>query len=97
MQFVLSLVIIGAAVFAIVRKVDVRLALLFAALALATVAGITSALGGAGSTAGILATVAGNHAAVVRTLLKTLSNEQFVVPICCAMGFAHVLLLTGCD
>jgi DcuC family C4-dicarboxylate transporter len=97
MQFVLSLVIIGAAVFAIIRKVDVRLALLFAALALATLAGISSALGNDPNTAGFLATVAGNHAAVVRTLLKTLSNEQFVVPICCAMGFAHVLLLTGCD
>lgn len=68
--FVLSLVIIAAAVFAIIRKVDVRLALLFAALALATLAGIASAPGDAGSAIGILATVAGNLAAVVRTLLK---------------------------
>src|SRR5262249_10911298 len=29
--------------------------------------------------------------------LATLANEQFVVPICCAMGFAHVLRHTGCD
>jgi DcuC family C4-dicarboxylate transporter len=25
------------------------------------------------------------------------AEDVFVVPICCAMGFAHVLLLTGCD
>ena len=25
------------------------------------------------------------------------SNEKFVVPICCAMGFAYVLRHTGCD
>jgi DcuC family C4-dicarboxylate transporter len=97
MQFVLSLVVIAAAVAAIVRKVDVRLALLFAALALATLAGLATAIEEAAGVPAILSTVAARHTAIVRTLLRTLSDEQFVVPICCAMGFAHVLLLTGCD
>src|SRR5262249_25581627 len=35
--------------------------------------------------------------AVVQTFLKTLADEKFVVPICTAMGFAHVLRLTQCD
>ena len=36
-------------------------------------------------------------AVIVRTFLATLAREQFVVPICTAMGFAHVLRRTGCD
>jgi DcuC family C4-dicarboxylate transporter len=47
--------------------------------------------------AAALGTVSGNLPAVVRTFLATLSREQFVVPICSAMGFAHVLRLTQCD
>src|ERR1700687_5123322 len=84
MKLAIGLVIIAVTVYAILRRVDVRLALMVAALALGA--------GGndiAESTAGI--------AAVLRTFLATLSNEQFVVPICTAMGFAHVLRLTGCD
>lgn len=68
---------VSAAIYAIVRRVDVRLALLLAALALGS--------------------IAGQPMAIVRTFLATLSNEQFVVPICCAMGFAHVLRHTQCD
>jgi len=34
---------------------------------------------------------------VIRTFLVTLSSEQFVIPICTAMGFAYVLRLTECD
>ena len=34
---------------------------------------------------------------IARTFLTTLVAEKFVVPICCAMGFAHVLRLTECD
>jgi hypothetical protein len=41
--------------------------------------------------------VAGQPATVVRTFLTTLSREQFVLPICSAMGFAYVLRHTGCD
>ena len=44
-----------------------------------------------------LGVVAGETYEVVRTFLKTFSNEKFVVPICSAMGFAYVLKLTGCD
>ncbi len=41
--------------------------------------------------------LAGQPQTVVRTFLTTFSQEEFVVPICCAMGFAHVLKHTGCD
>lgn len=34
---------------------------------------------------------------VVRTFFATFADEKFVVPICTAMGFAHVLRHTGCD
>jgi DcuC family C4-dicarboxylate transporter len=57
--------------------VDVRLALLAAALALGA--------------------LAGDVAAIVRTFLLVLADEKFVVPICCAMGFAYVLKHTRCD
>jgi DcuC family C4-dicarboxylate transporter len=77
MKLFLGLLIIAVAVYAIVRRFDVRLVLLLTALALGL--------------------VGGDVAVVVRTFLATLSNEQFVVPICCAMGFAQVLRLTQCD
>jgi len=77
MKALIGLVIVAATVYAVLRRVDVRLALLLAALALGA--------------------VGGDVAAIVRTFLATLSNEQFVVPICTAMGFAHVLRLTQCD
>ncbi|HEX4590342.1 MAG TPA: hypothetical protein VH120_10465, partial [Gemmataceae bacterium] len=73
----LGLAIIAAAVVAIARRVDVRLALLLAAFA----------MGG----------VAGDVSPILRTFFATLGSEQFVVPICSAMGFAHVLRQTGCD
>ena len=44
-----------------------------------------------------LGSVAGHPEAIVRTFLETFSNEQFVIPLCTAMGFAHVLRHTGCD
>ena len=44
-----------------------------------------------------IAVATGDVAPVVRTFLATISNEKFVVPICCAMGFAYVLRHTGCD
>jgi DcuC family C4-dicarboxylate transporter len=44
-----------------------------------------------------LGSIGGDLPAVVRVLLATMAREQFVVPICSAMGFAHVLRLTGCD
>jgi DcuC family C4-dicarboxylate transporter len=69
--------IIAAAVFAVARRADVRLALPLAGLAL-----------------GLLG---GDAAGVVRKFLVTLSNEQFIVPLCTAMGFARVLRQTGCD
>src|SRR5947209_1469730 len=77
MTLLLGLAIIAAAVYAIVRRAEVRLVLLLAALALGA--------------------AAGDVPAIVRTFLTTLANEQFVVPICTAMGFAYVLRHTGCD
>lgn len=44
-----------------------------------------------------LGALAGDIPAVLRTFLATLSREQFVLPLCSAMGFAHVLRFTGCD
>src|SRR5208283_1480228 len=70
-------VVLSLAIYAVVRRADVRLVLTLAALAL-----------------GLLA---GQPQTVVRTFLTTFSQEEFVVPICCAMGFAHVLNHTGCD
>jgi DcuC family C4-dicarboxylate transporter len=74
---VLGAVVIVLAVVAVVRRMDVRLALTLAGLALGALAFQTQA--------------------VVQTFFLTLCNEQFVVPICSAMGFAYVLRHTGCD
>jgi DcuC family C4-dicarboxylate transporter len=74
---VLGLAIIAAAALAVIRRVDVRIVMSVAAVAL-------------GLAAGQLPTI-------VQTLLTTFSREQFVLPICSAMGFAHVLRYTGCD
>jgi DcuC family C4-dicarboxylate transporter len=77
LKLVLGVVVIAATVLAILRRGDVRLVLLLAALAL-----------------GI---IGGDPAAIVRAFFRTFSNAQYVVPICSAMGFAHVLRYTGCD
>ncbi len=73
----IGVVLIAAAIYAILKRVDVRLALLLCALTL-------GALGG-------------NLPAVIRQFFLTLTNEQFVVPICSAMGFAYVMRQSGCD
>lgn len=73
----LGLAVVALAVWAILRRVDVRLTLFVAALALGT--------------------LAGRPDAVVTKFLATLTDDRFVIPICSAMGFAHVLRLTGCD
>jgi DcuC family C4-dicarboxylate transporter len=72
-----GLLVIALAVYAIARRVDVRLALPLAALALGA--------------------LAGNIPGILQAFLATFADEKFVVPICCAMGFAHVLRFTGCD
>ncbi len=77
LTILVGLFIIAAAVIAVIRKVDVRLALGLAGLALGT--------------------LAGEPMKIVQTFLVTLAKEQYVLPICCAMGFAHVLKLTECD
>jgi C4-dicarboxylate transporter, DcuC family len=77
MPSIIGLLIIATAIYAILKRVDVRLALLLAALALGA--------------------LAGNVAIIVRQFFTTLTNEQFVVPICCAMGFAYVMRQSGCD
>ncbi|MBX7104522.1 MAG: C4-dicarboxylate transporter DcuC [Gemmataceae bacterium] len=45
----------------------------------------------------MLGSLAGNAAPIVQKFFATLGNEQFVVPICSAMGFAYVLRESGCD
>jgi DcuC family C4-dicarboxylate transporter len=45
----------------------------------------------------VLGLAAGEPWNIVRTFFSTFTSERFVIPICCAMGFAHVLRQTGCD
>src|SRR5262249_33938130 len=70
-------VIVGLAIYAAYRRVEIRLVLVLAAL--------------------VLGTLAGDPTLALRTFITTLTREQFVVPICTAMGFAYVLRYTGCD
>lgn len=79
-----AIAIVTGAIVLIVRGRDVRLVLLGASLAIASIADLA-----AGHTAAL--------AAVVREFVATFSNEKFVVPICSAMGFAYVLRHTGCE
>lgn len=44
-----------------------------------------------------LGALAGDVALIVRSFFNTFANEQFVIPICSAMGFAFVLRQSGCD
>jgi DcuC family C4-dicarboxylate transporter len=44
-----------------------------------------------------LGLLAWNPQAVVREFFNTFSNEKFVIPLCSAMGFSHVMRHTGCD
>jgi DcuC family C4-dicarboxylate transporter len=79
-EFAITLIgsgIVIVAVAAIVRGVDVRLALLSAGVALCAVAGDLSP--------------------IFKAFLATLADEKYIVPICTALGFAHVLRLSECD
>lgn len=76
-KLLLGVLTIVVMAWAVVRRVDVRLALLLAAL--------------------VLGLLAGDPAAIVRKFLVTLSSEQYVIPLCTAMGFARVLGHTECD
>ena len=44
-----------------------------------------------------LGLAAADPMAILRVFFETFANERFVVPICCAMGFAYTLRFTGCD
>lgn len=44
-----------------------------------------------------LGSLAGDPTAIVQTFLDYFTREQFLLPIGCCMGFAHVLRHTGCD
>lgn len=44
-----------------------------------------------------LGAIVGLPTVIVREFLATFVNEKFVIPLCCGMGFAHVLRHTGCD
>jgi len=44
-----------------------------------------------------LGAVGGDVGLIVRTFLATLTNEQYLIPLGCSLGFAYVLRETGCD
>src|SRR5262245_36555066 len=92
MALALGSLIVAATIYAVARRVEVRLVLILAALAMALVAGTEKALHGGG-----WMVLAEQPMQVVRAFVATFSNEKFVVPICSAMGFAFVLRETGCD
>lgn len=77
MTLLFGSLIIALAIWAIARQVDVRLALLTAAL--------------------LLGVLAGQPWLIVQKFATTFVGEQYVVPICTAMGFAYVLRHTLCD
>ena len=105
MVIAFGIAVILCAGFAVLRRVDVRLVLILAALALALDVGVAAAVralvgGPEGEATGALAAFAALGlplAQIVRTFLATLADEKFVVPICTSMGYAHVLRETGCD
>ncbi len=45
----------------------------------------------------LLGVIGGKPEAIVQAFFRTFSSAQYIVPICSAMGFAHVLRYTGCD
>jgi C4-dicarboxylate transporter, DcuC family len=49
------------------------------------------------ATALLLGTIAGNPQMIVREFLSTFTNEKFIIPLCCGMGFARFITHTGCD
>jgi DcuC family C4-dicarboxylate transporter len=84
---IVSIAIVIAAIYFIVRGWDVRLVLLCAAIVISLVAGLNAEPTKRFNALSL----------VVREFLATFSNEKFVVPICSAMGFAYVLRHTGCE
>lgn len=78
----LGVLVIILAIYAIIRQVDVRLALTAAAFILG----------------GISLLVREDAVLqVTQAFLRTLGNDSFIIPICSAMAFAYVLRHTGCD
>jgi DcuC family C4-dicarboxylate transporter len=96
MVLALGIGVIALAIVATARRLDVRLVLTLAALVLGAIAGARDMLQQS-DTADALRAFAAGPMQIARTFLSTLVAEKFVVPICCAMGFAHVLRLTECD
>lgn len=45
----------------------------------------------------VLGGLAGDVTAILKSFLSTLADEQYILPICTAMGFAYVLRQSGCD
>jgi C4-dicarboxylate transporter, DcuC family len=45
----------------------------------------------------LLAALVGRPLAALDEFMRTMVRADFVVPICCSMGFAYVLKFTGCD
>jgi DcuC family C4-dicarboxylate transporter len=77
MMLWLGLAVVAATVYAVLRRVEVRLALLVAAV--------------------LLGALAGQPQVILYRFFETFTSQQFVVPICSAMGFAYALRHAGCD
>src|SRR5688572_1876134 len=77
MLLIAGLAVVAAAVYAIARKLDVRLVLAVAAVTL-----------------GILA---GRPEVIVHRFFAGMTNPEYLIPLCCAMGFAFTLRHTLCD
>src|SRR5262245_1524012 len=74
---ILGAIVVLATVAAIIRGIDVRLAMLMAAA--------------------VLGMLAGDLTSILTSFLTTLVDEKYLIPICSALGFAHVLRSSKCD
>src|SRR3954462_9940988 len=83
-----ALLVIVVGGIALARRVDVRLVLLGAAVALFLLRATQAEVAGHRADA---------FAEFFRKLAEGMVNPSFVVPICSAMGFAYVCKLTDCD
>src|SRR4051794_29096623 len=84
--FTIAILLVGG--FFLLRRTDVRLVLMLAAAAFyALKASRPESVGHR----------ADAFTAVFVEFVKGLTNPQFVVPICTAMGFAYVCKFTNCD
>src|SRR4051812_4877119 len=83
-----TIVIIVVGAVCLARRADIRLVLIGAAVALFALRASQPEVAGARANA---------FAQVFVEFARGMSNPQFIVPICSAMGFAYVCKFPGCD